>query len=660
MSLADTAELIVLLRLKDQVSGPLKNIDKNVRGLSASVTKAQDGFYKIGAGIGTGLRNAARLGILAVGALTTQVAFGISALSKLEAVTKQTNVVLKSTKGVAGESAKAIRDLANKYEDLNATIDDKVIQSAENILLTFTNVRKKAFEPTLKAILDLNTALGRGEEGLQGTTVAVGKALNDPIKGLTALQRLGITFTDAEKKKIKTLVKANETYKAQQVILDKLNTKFGGSFLGQGNTTAGKIAKVRDAVEDLQMTLAEELLPVVGDVAVQLNTFLRDPATVEGVRELGREIGKMFSNANIARALEFARDILPTIRDGLKLTASVAKGAIDAFNSLPPELKSVAIAALVGNKLTGGLVASGIGDIAKSVLSGGGLLGRGATPANPVFVSDVSLGGGKGGGILDTVKGVGLSGIVTASAAAAALVLAPIALWKGTVALAGGEQAVLDADRAGRQATAAARGLTGPVPGVAPLRGSGAQQWMDQKQAVEGSSEGMRQFATEATRTGADLEGMRVAVLATARNLRAEFSVREALYKREKKELGQRNRIGLLTGAGSKHDKILDADTLAQKFAHANARFYKSSENAERTLSGLKALQARFLAQGDTKSAAKIGRDIKLVSAAIKRLKPPIVKTSVVVNTTVSVRDGQKQSIVSSRYGQVYGSGNAQ
>jgi hypothetical protein len=35
--------------------------------------------------------------------------------------------------------------------------------------------------------------------------VALGKALNDPIKGITALSRSGVTFTEVEQERIKTL-----------------------------------------------------------------------------------------------------------------------------------------------------------------------------------------------------------------------------------------------------------------------------------------------------------------------------------------------------------------------------------------------------------------------------------------------------------------------
>jgi hypothetical protein len=66
--------------------------------------------------------------------------------------------------------------------------------------------------------------------------------------------------------------------------------------------------------------------------------------------------------------------------------------------ALPEPVKAAIIAGLAANKLTGGLVLSGLGDIGKVALGGGG---RGGTPLDPVYVKDVGggLGGGGGGGV---------------------------------------------------------------------------------------------------------------------------------------------------------------------------------------------------------------------------------------------------------------------
>jgi hypothetical protein len=373
--LAETAKLAVDLSLKGNFSSALAANQKALSGFNAKITDTQGRAYKAGQQIGTGIKTGAVIAAGALGFLVTQVGLGLRSLSQLDDVVTQTNAVLRSTKGAAGENAKAIRDLATKYEDLNATIDDTVIQSGENLLLTFTNIRKNAFEPTLKAALDMNQALGGGEAGLQGTIQRLGKALNDPIKGLTALQRVGVTFTATQKKQIEAAVKAGDTFKAQGIILAELNKRFGGSFLAGGSTTTGKIAKFKDAIDDLQRALATALLPTIGKVADKLSTFLKDPRVVKTISDLGESIAGLFSDKNLADAgntlgviFDTAKAAAPVVKDAAVATLGAVKAAVSLFTSLPKEVQQLAVGAFAINKITGGLVTNIAGGLVGSVL----------------------------------------------------------------------------------------------------------------------------------------------------------------------------------------------------------------------------------------------------------------------------------------------------
>ena len=62
-----------------------------------------------------------------------------------------------------------------------------------------------------------------------GSAIQLGKALNDPIKGITALTRVGVTFTEQQKDQITTLVESGKTIDAQKIILGELQKEFGGS-----------------------------------------------------------------------------------------------------------------------------------------------------------------------------------------------------------------------------------------------------------------------------------------------------------------------------------------------------------------------------------------------------------------------------------------------
>ncbi len=400
MALADTAKLVVNLSLAGNFASSLGKAGKSLDTFDGKISQTSSRAYKAGQQIGTGIKNGARIAAVGVGLLVSQVALGLRSLVELEQAEAQTGAVLKSTGQAAGITGAEVTRLAEKFESLNAVVGDEFIRAGQNMLLTFTNIKGKAFEPTLKAVLDLNTAMGKGPEGLTKTAILVGKALNDPTKGLTALTRVGVSFSKEQIKRIKGLQKEGKLYEAQKIILKELNKEFGGSFAAQGGTTAGKVAKFNDAIEDLQRNLAEALLPALANVADELSTFLQDPAVVAGVKDLGQKIGGLFSKENIGKGAEVlggflraARDAAPAIGAAAKVAGAVISTAVKLFNSLPPEIQSLAIGGLAVNKLTGGLVTNIAGGLISSVLK---QLVSGVVNVNGGVVN---VNGGIGGGV---------------------------------------------------------------------------------------------------------------------------------------------------------------------------------------------------------------------------------------------------------------------
>jgi hypothetical protein len=164
------------------------------------------------------------------------------------------------------------------------------------MLLTFKNIRNEAgkgndiFNQSTKTLVDMSAAMG--SEPKQAA-IQLGKALNDPVKGISALSRVGVTFTKSQQKVIEKLVKGGETAKAQKIILAELNSEFGGAAKAQA--TAGDKFKV--AFGNLQEAVGTALLPVVDkvlggltklatflstNVGPQISTFLKQIRTGEG------------------------------------------------------------------------------------------------------------------------------------------------------------------------------------------------------------------------------------------------------------------------------------------------------------------------------------------------------------------------------------------
>jgi Prophage tail length tape measure protein len=210
-----------------------------------------------------GLGKAAGIGLGAAGAAGAVAVLktGWDELAQSQKVAAQTAAVLKSTGQAAGITKGHVEGLSKALSQMSG-VDDELIQSSQNVLLTFTKIGAKGgvFDDATKAALDMSVALGTD---LQGATIQIGKALNDPIKGITALQRVGVSFTKSQKDQIKALVESGNVMGAQKLILRELQTEFGGSAKAAGDTLPGQLAKARNAFEEISGQLVAKLIPVM-------------------------------------------------------------------------------------------------------------------------------------------------------------------------------------------------------------------------------------------------------------------------------------------------------------------------------------------------------------------------------------------------------------
>ena len=230
-----------------------------------AIGKATSSTSKFGSVLGGAFSvGAAAAGTALVG-LGIAAKIGFDEFDQHQKAMAQTNAVLKSTGGAANVTAGHISNLANHMLNLTG-IDDEVIQGGENVLLTFRNIRNEAgkgndiFDQSTKAITDLSVAMG---EDLHSAALQVGKALNDPVKGLTALKRVGVQFTDSQTAMIKKLVDSGHTMEAQKIILGELHKEFGGSAVAAGKTLGGQLDILKEKFKNAAGEVVAGLLPYV-------------------------------------------------------------------------------------------------------------------------------------------------------------------------------------------------------------------------------------------------------------------------------------------------------------------------------------------------------------------------------------------------------------
>ena len=249
-------EVRILVTADDKASAKLKGVGDHVGGLSSKLR---------GALLPAAVAAGAGIGILGAGLVSS-----IKQAMESQKVQAQLAAVLKSTGGAAGVTAKMATDLASSLQRLT-TYDDKAVLAAENLLLTFTNVGSKVFPDATKAILDMSTAMG---QDLLTTTIQVGKALQSPVEGVTALQRVGVRLSETQKQQVKDFMAVGDAASAQKLILGELSTEFGGSAAAAADTFGGRMTQLKNALGEVQESIGNALLPILQTLAEKTSEWL--------------------------------------------------------------------------------------------------------------------------------------------------------------------------------------------------------------------------------------------------------------------------------------------------------------------------------------------------------------------------------------------------
>jgi len=251
---------------------------KGLKQAQYQLNKVRGNFQNLG-------RNFAIAGAALAGSVAL-IGKSLQDAAESQKVFAQTEAVLKSMGTTANGTAKDIQGLASSLQKSTA-FNDEAILSGANLLLTFKNIQNQAgenndiFDQTVQATLDVARAMGTDASG---EAIRLGKALNDPVKGISALTRVGIQFTDQQKEQIKTLTASGDLLGAQKIILAELQAQFGGSAAAYAQTFAGQVESLNNELNDLSEEIGTMVMPAVRDM-------------VAAFRELAPEIGTTLKNS---------------------------------------------------------------------------------------------------------------------------------------------------------------------------------------------------------------------------------------------------------------------------------------------------------------------------------------------------------------------------
>lgn len=382
--------------------------------------------------------------------------------------------------------------------------------------------------------------------------------------------------------------------------LQRINQSAGATERQFGERQQGlayQFGRLKANVLDAAIAVGEGFAPALGRLADKATAYIRDHR--DDFVNLGKRIGEALDGIDWG-----------AVESGAQTMLSILKAGYEVIKLIPPQV-SLVVAGFAGlNKLSGGLLGAGVGNIVGGL---GGVIGAGLGRAaaskipglnqliaQPVFVTNWPVGLGAGGG-------------------------------------AGGVAA------GGSRFLGAVRML-----GAVTIAGASIMELAQQ----------FGQFQEQVGKSQAELQAQADA----SANESADTALRDiAKYTSHLRELQGFDRILADTFGGKQ-----EADAL-RNLSHAvvaNGRL--STSQLTQAIEALQAAQTEATARGNTDVAQSIGADIATLQArlagklgqvdsGIDRLnqKPTQITVNTTVNTSVSVRDVDTRTRTARRYGMV-------
>lgn len=159
-------------------------------------------------------------------------------------------------------SRQALIDLAGGMQE-TTKYSDEMVMGAEKILLTFRSIGADVFPQVTELAADMSTVFG---QDLQSSAIQLGKALQDPISGVTALRRIGVVLTQQQEDQIKVFMESGDILSAQKVILAEVANEVGGAAKAAGETSSGQWEIFKNQISDISEAIGGEFLPVLADL----------------------------------------------------------------------------------------------------------------------------------------------------------------------------------------------------------------------------------------------------------------------------------------------------------------------------------------------------------------------------------------------------------
>lgn len=254
MADADYSVKAIITAQTTQFKKEIKNAQSSIDSMSKSI----EGVQKLIKGAFSVVGITAGIGAV--------VNFGKKSVQAADDANKKFSVLKNTIEATGASTWTSVQELDKMAKDYAKTTNYSVseVEKMQSVLLGFRNITDETFREASDAIMDMATVMGMD---LTSAVQTVGKALDDPIKGLDSLRRQGFAFTDEQKLELEVLVKTGKQLEAQKIILEELSTTYGGA----AKAGQSAFAQMQHSMDALMESVGNRIIPIIRAVTGEMS-----------------------------------------------------------------------------------------------------------------------------------------------------------------------------------------------------------------------------------------------------------------------------------------------------------------------------------------------------------------------------------------------------
>ena len=332
------AESIVTLRVEarnaisslNKTSQATRSLSRNANGATKSLAATSTAAKGLGASLATSLAP-----LLTVGAAVATVS---NAIGTFQARERDVAILTQGLQNLGAGTAQLnqLQEAANRLGN-QTLFNQEEFTRGFNLLTSFRNIGVDSYSRVAQAAADIAQV---NQVDVNTSFMQLAKALQDPERNLSNLNRSGIAFTKQQTEVIKELMKTNKIAEAHAMILQIVEESYNGLAQAAAEGFAGEVDSLGESFRDFSETLGKALEPAL-IAATKGLTALITAADNLFKSPLGKTAALFTAIALAAKGVIIA---LPIISAGLLKVAAAGGIATIALNAIP----FVAIATGVG------------------------------------------------------------------------------------------------------------------------------------------------------------------------------------------------------------------------------------------------------------------------------------------------------------------------